>query len=387
MVVSNKRQVLLFFLMIIPLISPGQEVKKSFIFQDEPLANCLRETVESYGYYLAFKQEIFNGHALVSGSYQGKTLDEMMKLLLKDDFKYKVIKEYVIINPVIKEKTEAVSDDLLPEETVVFDTITIEKVVVHYDTQQIAVRKFFYDTIQITREEIIYDTVSVTNFSDSPSRRWQFGGFFGPVLRRRRGTGLHADYFGAAVGGSVRYNLEKLYFQIDASYQYLLSNVSNNSVVEVTETRTDTISVFFVIENGVRTPVYVTEEVDVTREIQTNVDRTNTLQFLSLSFVGGYEFKMTHLSLGLDLGINADLLLSRDELIFTNTGLEDNSTTQFGNPSVSVVFQLPVKYSKPGLIGSAIMTPYIQYGINDEFKNPSPGGSRLVAGIKLGVIF
>ncbi|MEL6558647.1 MAG: hypothetical protein AAFQ94_10720 [Bacteroidota bacterium] len=373
--------------MSIPLISLSQDVKKSFIFQNEPIAICLKETVESYGFYLSFKQEIFNGHALVSADYQDKTLDEMMKLLLKDDFRYKKIDEYVIINPVTKEKAETVAEEILTDETVVFDTVTIEKVIVHYDTQQIAVRKFFYDTIRIPKEEIFYDTLSVTDFSDSTSRKWQFGGFFGPVMRRRQGADLDADYFGAQVGGSVRYNLENLYLQLDASYQYLLSNVSSSSVTEVMETRTDTISVFFVIEDGVRTPVYVTEEVDITREIQTNIDRTNTLQFLTFSLVGGYELKMTNLSLGLNLGVSADLLLNRDELIFADTELEDNSATQFNNPTVSVVFQMPFQYSKPEFIGSVMMTPYVQYGLNDEFRIPSPGGNRLVAGIKLGIIF
>ena len=385
--VVSKRFALLLFLIIIPMISQSQELKKSFVFQNKPLDDCLKEAVESFGFYLSFKKEIFNSSPLFSGEFQDKTLDEMMLLLLKDDFKYKKIKEYVIVNPIVKPKAEVSRQNLMKEERVVFDTVIIEEILTIYDTQKIEIRKLIYDTVRVPLQEIFYDTISVLNPIGIVSKSWNFGGFFGPVFRKRSGAGLNANYFGAALGGSVRHNLEKLYFQLDASYQYLLNNVSNSSVTELIETRTDTISVFFVIENGVRTPVYITEEVDVSRLVQTDVDRNNTLQFLSFSLIGGYEFKFNNLSLGVDIGINTDLLLNRDELVFINEELLDNSEIEFNNPSFSVVLQIPFKYSKPAFIGEVMITPYMHYGINDEFEAPSPGAGRLVVGIKVGIIF
>ena len=317
----------------------------------------------------------------------------MMRLLLKEDYQYKQIKDYVIITPVavkpINDLLSAKSKSSMKEglSSTVYDTITIEKIIIKYDTQTVQRKEVIYDTIKIRKQEIVYDTILSPESINVDAKKWHFGGFFGPILRKRNGDNLDADYYGVSVGGSAQYSLKNFYFQLDGSYQYLINTIKNSTITEITETRTDTISTFFVIEDGVRTPVYITEEVEVVREIQTDIDRTNSLQYLSFSLVAGYSFQLKNFSIGADLGVSTDWLLSRNELIFIGNELQEDNSIQYNDPVINAVVQLPLKFTRTNLIGTFSITPYFQYGINDDFRNPSPGGKRVVSGIKVGVLF
>ncbi|MEL7148209.1 MAG: hypothetical protein AAFO69_17680, partial [Bacteroidota bacterium] len=234
---------------------------------------------------------------------------------------------------------------------------------------------------------VSFDTVQVGLSSGREGRRWSFGGFSGAQQRQRVGGRVEARYSGVEVGASIHRRHRNLSFQLDFSYQYLIDQVSGSSVEEVTETRIDTISTFFVIRDGVREPVYITEATEISSEVRTNTERTNTLQFIGLSLTGGYQLPVGDVSIGMRLGIRADWLISRDEWLFLENQRVTSQNIGYAAPATSLVAHFPVSLHKEGLIGTLSFTPFFQYGLNNDILTPNLGGKRQVLGIRLGFLF
>ena len=363
----------------------AQEQVKSFQFDGEPIEQVLKAVVEAYGCYLSYKPGIFEQIKPVSQTLSKVTLQGGLNQLLGEDFQYKIIGKYVVITKRVPKVVESVKK---PGSPVVYDTIPIPKVVVVYDTQTVVKKQIQYDTITIEKLMVTYDTVQVgLSTYSSTDDRWSFGGFVGALQRNRSGGFAEASYSGVEIGGSVQHRRGNYTFQLDLSYQYLIDQVTNSTIEEITETRIDTISTFFIIRDGIREPVYITETTEVTSELRTEIDRTNTLQFLGLSLTGGYQYPMGNVSVGLRVGIRADWLVSGDEWLFSNNQRVDDQRIQYAAPSTSVVAHFPITLQKQGLIGTFSLTPFFQYGLNRDIATPNLGGDRRVFGVRIGVLF
>lgn len=371
---------LLFFLTG-ALFAQGQ--KKSFQFKDYSLEKALREVVEAHGYYLSFKAGIFDGAKSVSFSFSQLTLESSVEKLLSDDFQYEIIGKYVVITRRLAETKKVVQSS----RPILYDTILVPKEVIVYDTQTVIQQQVRYDTVRVPMLSVVVDTVQVGIRMDSTTKSWSFGGFFG-VLQRRRFNGLvDADYRGIELGASVQHQRGNYTFQVDLSYQYLIDQIANTSIEEVTETRIDTVSTFFIIRDGIRQPVYVTETSEVTSEVRTNIDRTNTLQVFGLSLTGGYQYPLGDVSIGARLGIRVDWMISRDEWLFLDNQRVDDQAIQYAAPATSLVAHFPVTFQRQDLMGAFSLTPFFQYGLNQDILTPDIGGNRAVLGMRIGILF
>ena len=372
----------------------SQEQLRSFRFSERPIAEALKEVVESHGYYLSFRPGIFDGSPPVTSKVDKSTLPNALKMLLKEKFQYKIIDKYVVVTPSVtpsvtrsenrSELKPAKASDAAP--VLVYDTIPIQQIEIVYDTQTVIQKEIFYDTVTIKKLLLSLDTVQVSFPEYDAEDRWSAGGFFGFLQRRRVGGIAEANYGGIELGASVQHRYKNYNFQLDLSYQYLIDQVSTSNAEEVIETRVDTISTFFIIRDGIREPVYITETTEVTSEIKTVIERTNSLQFLGASFTGGYQHPMGNISMGIRVGLRAEWLISREEWLFLDGRRIDDRSIQYSAPVTSVVAHFPIALQKDGLIGTISFTPFFQYGLNRDLLTPDFGGNRYVFGIRVGIL-
>ncbi|MGB3465809.1 MAG: hypothetical protein WBA74_11085, partial [Cyclobacteriaceae bacterium] len=333
-----------------------------------------------FGSYLSYKHEIFAESRSVTGDFPDRSLQEILEILLKDSFQYKIIDDYVIITRAEKESPSPEAQ----ETHLIYDTVRVkmEEIKVVYDTQRIIQNVPVYDTIKTEQKVIVYDTITVRS-PPKNKKKIHAGFFFGPSYRTRSSPGM--EYYGLSAGGLLRYNFKKFNIQVDANYELLLNTVRYSMQETVTETSIDTVSVFFVVRDGVRTPVYITEEVETTTEIRTDSEKLNNLQFLSVSVTSGYNFTSGKVRAGINIGVGMDWLVSSNEhLITTDTILETGDIT-YQNPAINLLIQLPIGMSRQRT--SFNITPYLKYGLNNDFVIPAADTDRYATGIRLEVIF
>ena len=152
----------------------SQEQLRSFRFSERPIAEALKEVVESHGYYLSFRPGIFDGSPLVTSKVDKSTLPNALKMLLKEKFQYKIIDKYVVVTrletpsvtPSVtrsenrSELKPAKASDAAP--VLVYDTIPIQQIEIVYDTQTVIQKEIFYDTVTIKKLLLSLDTVQVS---------------------------------------------------------------------------------------------------------------------------------------------------------------------------------------------------------------------------------
>ncbi|MEM9855864.1 MAG: STN domain-containing protein [Bacteroidota bacterium] len=354
-------------------------------FKEKPLPEAIQLVVESFDLYVSYNPKIFKDQPPVSLDVKAYSIQEALDQILGNRFSFKVINDYVVINS--KKQPEEITPLLSTAEQkpVVYDTIIIEKTDIHFDTVRVEVleKKEVYDTIFTEKQVKVYDTVT---YHVKPKNNHQFLSYVAPTLWRRDSESL----FGAAVGLSYRYNLPDFYVELGVSYQYAMHNVNFSEEEILTELQVDTLSTFFVIENGQRTPVYVIDSTFSDREVTTEVDRTNSVHQISLALLVGKSFRVSNrIELGVNTGFSVDWVFRTDELLRVDNNLSERSLEppNYRFPLQNIRIELPFLYKGNSLSEGYFLSPFGEVGLNSDFQANGSSANRYRFGIKIGVFF
>jgi len=388
---KNLSRVVLIFMMFAFCISNrcySQEKLHSFVFNSATIGEAIGELSEAYGYLVSYDPKIMENETSVNLEINQKTLQEAFNSLLGNRFNFKIIKDYVVIT---KKPTELafVKKPVPKPSTIIHDTIFTEIKKVVYDTQRIEVKKLIYDTVYTERIIPFYDTISIENQNDITINNWRYKIFISPHFLDRKIGANSSLYNGFKSGLSVNYSINKFKIAAGINYNYLFSNVSFSQSEVISTLQIDTISTFFVVEDGIRTPVHVIDSILVTSQLNINVDRLNTIQYLSFELSTGYDFKLKEIELGILLGFTFDWILNADEVLALN---DSNNLSIFNSPSynstlINFQMQIPTVIKKIEDDERIYLTPYFQYGINKSFIISELEDKRYLLGFRLGYLF
>ncbi|TRX48813.1 hypothetical protein FNH22_28415 [Fulvivirga sp. M361] len=388
----NRRIIFVFSFSFFCFNAKAQVKQNSFSFHEESYPKILQVISDAYELYLSYDPKIFDGEPTVTVKFTDKTVYEVLDQLLGDKFHYKIIQDYVVIKKSIVPEVEAEAEpsQLTPVAAnpvylpTVYDTIRYEKIIVKYDTQVVIQEKVFYDTVRIEKVQVVYDTVQVSTEIRQPEKPWQFIPYLTPNLWMRRNGNSNTDYRGLGFGLMGRYSLNNLRFHAGVEYNYSVNNVSFTRSETISQQSIDTVSTFFIIEDGVRVPVYVVDTTEVETEVNQKVDRQNSFQSLSFFVGAGYFLEIGKVSIGAELGFLASSIIDGDEVFNFSNG-EITGNLDYQSPQLNVSLNLPV-IIRQGDFERFEVVPYLRFGLGPDFKPPLKSNDRYVLGVRLGII-
>ncbi|UII21386.1 hypothetical protein [Fulvivirga ligni] len=369
----NKNFITLFLLVAFTTAASAQTKRSTFHFKDESLSQALQDIADKFDLYLSYNPKLFLEEPNLTADVKSKTLTEALSQLLHPKFEFEIIESYIVIKkaPEIK-KAPPVA------EHIVYDTIRIEEKIIQYDTQRVEIT--VYDTMVIEKPKYIYDTVKVEKKVDLSNQKWRYSIYASPNIWFTSEKNDKA-FKGIATGFQASYSLKNLSINATLEYNYLLRNIQYSTSEMMSNTRIDTLSTYFIIENGERIPVYVTDTVRTEYESIQNIDRSDNAQRISLSLSLGYIIKKGKISVELCPGILYSRTF-RDEQNFDNNTASDNVIiTRPQSYQVDASLSLPI-YFNSFRESKLYVSPYAQYGLShaSSFK-------RYNTGLRLGIIF
>lgn len=379
----SKRCILLLGYLLMAWQGNTQDKSTSFSFELQPLAHVVQSVVKAYGLYVSYDPKIFKPHAPLTISFEAPSIQIALQKVLGDDFDFRIINEYVVITPNVRETPPPV-----PTPKVVHDTVYLQETQIRYDTilveKQVEQLVMIYDTTYTEKEIICYDTVKVT--LETIERNWHLKAHFAPHRWYRE----NKYWTGWSVGASYQHQWKRLSLETGITYYRSATNISYTRTESRTLQRVDTVSVFYIVEGDDRIPQYITDTTYESYDYVTETYRTNTVDQLSLSIRMGQRFKLSsRLQLQLQAGMSLHWIIQADEInnLVTATGSETVAAPEYRLPLVNLQVELPMSYSLPGLEQGYFLSPFAEWGVNSDHPISGANTLRLVAGIKLGLVF
>ncbi|MEM9340543.1 MAG: hypothetical protein AAGA66_17545, partial [Bacteroidota bacterium] len=148
----------------------------------------------------------------------------------------------------------------------------------------------------------------------------------------------------------------------------------------------DTVSQFFIVEDGVRTPVFVVDTTSVTRNIERSYSRLRTNQQLSISFESGYYWEFRTFLLGASLGVVSSWVIDQSEFE-TLSGQVDNAPFTQGNPLLGLLIQVPVHFKSENKAVTSYFSPFVSWMVDPSSNDTSGTVSKNSFGIRFGWVF
>lgn len=367
----------------------AQNGTQSFHFENADLVPALKEVSESFGLYLSYNPKIFKGESRkISVDLKNKDLNDVLEALLGEQYKFQIINDYVVITPdkTVKNIAPPITPDreiLTPK--IVYDTIVVEKVMARYDTQRVVLNKTIYDTVTVMQTKLVYDTVWVKQKKNRQDK-WKIKPYIAPGIWNRYVENQSYTYKGMAGGVLVSYQLRKLQLLGGIQYGIYADELSFSNSEIVSNTAIDTISTYYIYEDGERVPVYVTDTTTTEQEVTHDIQRLNRIQTVSLLVGIGYTKTFEKWSIGLEAGAEFATVLHSDEQWYNETDQNVITLADYNRPQVNVFLSIPVTINNNGNEG-VFLAPYVNYGLNSDFKNLMSGGDRYLYGIRVGIVF
>lgn len=376
------------FLLLFTLVSNAafsQPGPKTFSFDKEPLPEAIRFIVESFELYVSYDPQIFVDQPKVSLDMETNSIHDALTQLLGDTFSFRIINEYVVINPKKRVGEMAEVSPMPKPKPIVYDTVVIHETNVFYDTvtvEEYEIRQV-YDTTYLEKEVLIYDTIT---YYTKPKNDHHFLSYLAPTIWKR----TDASLFGASLGLSYQYRLKNFYLELGIAYQYAQQNINFSKTETLTQLQVDTVSTFFIIENEQRIPVYIIDSTFTDSEVVREVDRTNALHQMSVALLLGKSFSVgKRLTLGINAGLSIDWVFRSDAIMDTEGSTEDGAsqTLTYRFPLQNFRLELPLMYKGNSLSEGYFLAPFGELGLNSDFTSTDHSSSRYRFGLKVGVFF
>ncbi|MBL3656307.1 STN domain-containing protein [Fulvivirga sediminis] len=371
--VVSKNLLILSFLIVFSSAVSAQTKEASFHFKDKSLSQALQEIADKYEVYLSFNPKLFRQEPTITTDIKNKKLAEALNILLQPRFEFKIIEDYVVIT-----RAPEVKKASIPQKQVVYDTIRVEEKIVIYDTLKTHIT--VYDTVMIKKSKHVYDTVRIEKKVDLSNQKWKYSIYASPNVWFTNEK-EHKVFKGIATGFQASYSLKNLTLNAALEYNFLLRNIQYTTSEMKTDTRIDTLSTYYIVEDGERVPVYITDTTRTQYESIQNIDRADNAQRISMALSLGYVVKRGKISMEVSGGLLYARVF-RDEEKGSNT-VKDNDAVTTQNQPYQLDASLDLRiYFNTFRESKLYAAPYLQYGIsnNSTFK-------RYAAGLRLGIIF
>ena len=369
----SKNFITLFFFLAFTTVASAQSKKATFHFKDESLSQALQHIADKFDLYLSYNPKLFLNEPNLTADVKSKTLTEALSQLLHPKFEFKIIEDYIVIKkaPEIKKVPSGLAH-------IVYDTVRIEEKIILYDTQRVELT--VYDTMVIEKPKHVYDTVKVEKKVDLSNQKWRYSIYASPNIWFTSEKNDKA-FKGIATGFQASYSLKNLSVNATLEYNYLLRNIQYTTSEMMSNTRIDTLSTYFIVEDGERVPVYVTDTVRTEYESIQNIDRSDNAQRISFSLSLGYVIKKGKISMEVCPGLLYARTFRDEKRYDDDIDSDDAVVTHPHSYQVDASLSLPI-YFNSFKESELYISPYVLYGLSNSYTI-----KRYTAGIRLGIIF
>ncbi|WP_109830092.1 STN domain-containing protein [Reichenbachiella versicolor] len=388
------RKTLVFFLLVFSIqaqaIAPG---KKSFSFQSVPLSEVIKTVVEKFGAYVSYDPKILKNQPPVTLKFSSSTLADALNKILADRFDYTVLDDYVVVRAAKKKAPPpSVPPVIRTKEVIVYDTIVVEETKVIYDTVEVVERRQVYDTLVVQKDVTVYDTIKIIETVDVSLNSKG-------IKKNEMSVYLASGYWtleqssetvrlpGVSLGYSYTYSWDKFHVKAGLEYNYSIQDLSYSKLETITEVVVDTVSTFFILEDGERKPRYVIESNEVSTDLIREVNKNHAVHRLSVVMAIGKRFQVNQkINIGVNAGTTLDWVFYTDKIqgdVAEEAVLIESY--EIWEPWQNILIELPVRFQKKNAYEGYYIAPSGEVMIRNESIDSWFDRYRL--GLKLGIFF